>query len=62
MSERNGHSSEYRKHHVWCNFARGPAEDCPMCYQLFAKYPMEGMTPDEMMAKWFPDAIKREGT
>ncbi len=48
-------------HHIWCNADyRKPANECQQCARLNASYPMEGMSGDELAAKYFPDVIKRE--
>jgi hypothetical protein len=49
-------------HHIWCNFWNGPVETCVLCKGLYERYPMDGMSPDELQKKHFPDAIKRDGT
>lgn len=48
---------EYSEHHIWCNFATRPLENCPQCPGMWEKYPYE--TEEEMnnlAAKYFPDA------
>jgi hypothetical protein len=47
-----------KQHHVWCNFFMRPREGCWMCEELYKKYPMNGLTPDELMAKHFPNNVK----
>jgi len=47
-----------KEHHIWCNKFMGPREDCKMCQDLFQRYPYSGMTPDEMLAKYFPSVQK----
>lgn len=39
-----------------------PREGCKLCERLYREYPMDGMTPDELQEKHFPEAIKRQGT
>jgi len=51
-----------KEHHIWCNFSHKPVEDCEMCKGLNERYPMEGLTGDELQKKYFPNAVKREGT
>jgi hypothetical protein len=56
--ERGGHNP--RAHHIWCNFfMSGPTEQCNMCKRLRAEYPEDGLTPDELQEKHFPNAIRR---
>ena len=51
---------DFWAHHIWCNYAAaGPMEDCKQCKGLFEKYPMTGLTPEELQRKHFPDAIPR---
>ena len=48
---------EPEEHHIWCNhFMR--ALPCESCQRLNENYPMAGLTPDEALAKYFPD-VKR---
>jgi hypothetical protein len=55
--------SDTAKHHIWCNFwGAGPASECRQCKFMFANYPMDDMTPDELQKKHFPNVIKRPGT
>ena len=50
------------EHHIWCNFFMRSREGCKMCDEAFKLYPMEGLTPDELLTKHFPNVVKREGT
>ena len=51
---------DYEKHHIWCNFAMfRRVEECKQCKGLFKDYPMEGLTPDELMKKHFPNNVIR---
>ncbi len=44
------------EHHIWCNFFLAyPANGCSMCDRLYQDYPSDGLTPDELTAKHFPD-------
>ena len=51
---------DYHKHHIWCNNATfKKVGDCDMCKSFFKAYPMEGLTPDELIKKHFPGGIVR---
>lgn len=54
--------SENESHHIWCNWFMRPREGCTMCERLYQEYPPEGLTPEELVKKHFPDVIIREGT
>jgi len=47
-----------KEHHIWCNYYILPVEKCKSCKRLNKLYPMDGLTPDELMENHFPDAIK----
>ena len=51
-----------KEHHIWCNFWTGPVETCEMCKRFNKSYPMDGLTPDELIKKHFPNVVVREGT
>lgn len=51
-----------RQHHIWCSHQLSNPDTCKMCDKFYKLYPMNGITPDELLKKHFPDAIKREGT
>ena len=51
--------NEWEKHHIWCNYFMHPAEGCAMCKGLNERYPMDGKTPDALLAEHFPDARAR---
>ena len=52
------------RHHIWCNYFYRDPRDCEMCKGMFERYPYHDnercciLTPDEMLAKYFPD-VKR---
>jgi len=46
--------STEQEHHIWCNFFMRPREECPSCKRLDELYPMDGITPDELLVKHFP--------
>ena len=46
------------KHHPWCNRFLMPREGCKMCEEAYQKYPVNGLTSNELMAKHFPDNVK----
>lgn len=52
-------------HHPWCNHYTRQGETCSMCdgeEGLFAKYPLKdenGNPVSDLMAKYFPDNIRR---
>jgi len=48
-----------RQHHIWCNFPHTNPDTCKMCERFYRDYPMDGLTPDELQKKHFPDAIKK---
>ena len=50
------------QHHIWCNFWGTPLETCKQCAGLYERYPMEGMTEKELVAKHFPNVIARTET
>ena len=57
MGERD---NSWEEHHPWCNyFYRPNPQKCKMCERLYKEYPINGMTLDEMMGKYFPDVIIR---
>lgn len=45
------------KHHIFCNYFSTDPTTCKFCERLEEEYPMENMTPDELLKKYFPDAI-----
>ena len=45
-------------HHPWCNYFYREREGCKMCEGLFRKYPLNDLTPDEMLEKYFPNVKK----
>lgn len=48
------------EHHIWCNyFMLKEPDKCPMCKRLNREYPMDGMTEDALVLKYFPNVIKR---
>ena len=48
------------RHHIWCNYAgAGPASQCEMCKRFNERYPMDGLTGEELAANYFPDAVSR---
>lgn len=51
------YGSELHLHHAWCNFAMLPREGCKQCERLLERFP-EDCSPDEMAAKYFPNAVK----
>lgn len=48
-----------RQHHIWCNYWHGDPATCKFCNRLYKEYPMDGLTPDELQQKYFPNVIKR---
>ncbi len=46
-------------HHIWCNYSSIPIETCKMCNGLEKNYSMDGLAPDELLQKHFPNVIKR---
>ncbi len=47
-------------HHIWCNYSRGPSNDCQQCKQLRERYPeWKFDSAEEMCATYFPNAIVR---
>ena len=48
------------EHHIWCNFFMRDPKTCKMCDRLYEEYPMDGLTPDELLKKHFPNVIKRQ--
>lgn len=48
-----------KPHHIWCSYQSGPVEECKLCQRLYKEYPMDGLTPDELQEKYFPNVIKR---
>jgi len=49
-----------KEHHVWCNYYHKPREGCEMCKRLYEAYPdTDRLTPDELLKKYFPDAVLR---
>ena len=50
------------KHHIWCNSWNMPAETCTQCKSLRERYPDEILSPEELMEKYFQDAIIKPGT
>jgi hypothetical protein len=48
-----------RQHHVWCNFPHTNPDTCKMCDRFYRDYPIEGLTPDKLLKKHFPDVIKK---
>ena len=48
-----------RQHHIWCNFPHRNPDTCKMCERFYRDYPMDGLTPDELLKKHFPDDIKK---
>ena len=56
-------SATEERHHIWCNFyGVGLSSECRQCKSLKALYHEKESTPDELQKKYFPNAIKREGT
>jgi hypothetical protein len=48
------------KHHIWCNRINNIDPDkCPMCKGLKEKYPEDGLMPEELTKKHFPNVIAR---
>lgn len=35
-------------------------KDCKMCDRLYKEYPMDGLSQDELVKKYFPNVIKRQ--
>ena len=50
---------EGNEHHIWCNFFMRPREGCKLCESLYVSCPIEGLTPDEMFEKYYPDVTIR---
>lgn len=50
---------KYKNHHIWCNFWNKPVEKCEQCKMLFDMYPINNLNEDELLKKYFPNAIKR---
>jgi hypothetical protein len=48
-----------RQHHIWCNFPHTNPDTCKMCERFYRDYPMDDLTPDELLKKHFPNAIKK---
>ena len=46
------------EHHIWCNFFGAPREGCKMCEGLYEHYPMDKLSGDELLEKYFPEVIK----
>lgn len=47
---------EEQGHHIWCNYFMRPVKGCKMCEGLRARYPDDGLTPNELAKKHFPEA------
>lgn len=48
-----------KEHHLWCNYFMGDPNKCKMCDRLYKEYPMNNLTPDELLKTYFPKVIKR---
>ena len=46
-------------HHIWCNYWEGPEETCEQCKSLSQRFPEKGMTPGEMLKRYFPNVTDR---
>lgn len=57
---KNGKHWNTEDHHMWCNywFSRHP-DDCRLCKDLNQKYPMNNLTEEDLMEKYFPEVKKR---
>lgn len=60
-NETNIPSPSPKVHHIFCNSSpSSPVDTCRWCSRLYKKYPMEGLTLDELMQKHFPNSKVRE--
>lgn len=48
-----------KKHHIWCNYFSIDPSKCKMCKRLYKEYPIDNMTPTDMIKKYFPKVIIR---
>ncbi len=59
MEESIEERPDYGQHHIWCNWPFVPVAECRYCKGLLKDYPMDGMSGEELMKKYFPDNVRR---
>ena len=48
-----------KKHHIWCNRYFESVEGCKECERLYKEFPLDNLTPDEALKKYFPNVTVR---
>jgi len=44
-----------KEHHPFCNYNKGPVEECRFCPRYFKLYPHKKEDPEELILKYFPN-------
>jgi len=49
---------EYTEHHIWCNYFNRSVEECKQCKQLYELYPLDFLSAEEALEKYFPEVYE----